>query len=173
MNNIIELYYKDNLIESYLNELNESSKRYYHVSTDNLNNKILYPRIPSNTYIDRGYENNTIPRISFALDIDHCLLALGKNIKGKVFNVYEPYDYNSIKVITNDELIKKQYTPDAKYTKEVWIVTKCKMKYIGKIKVINASNDFEIFKLGPGSMKDYTVKMYYWNYKIIDKGDIE
>ncbi len=42
------------------------------------------------------------------------------------------------------------------------------MKYVGKIKVIKASNDYEQFDLGEGSMKGYTVKLYYWDYKILE-----
>ncbi len=97
-----------NILETYLNELNNiKHNRFFHISTNDLNNKILKPKIPFNTFIESGYENKTIPRISFSTSVDYCLMALGKNIKGYIFNVYEPYDYKNIKIINNDEIIKK------------------------------------------------------------------
>jgi hypothetical protein len=144
----------------------------YHLSTDDLDQQTLEPKVPDNILTKLGIENNTIPRVSFAPEIKYALLAIGYNrIKEstlKIFNVYEPDNYKTIKILTSKELESKDYVPDVDKTKEVWILNNVKLKYVGKIKVLNRTKEFISIKLG----QNRELKNYYWNYKVID-GDLK
>lgn len=147
--------------------------RIYHISSNDLHEKILIPKIPQNILTKLGVENNTIPRISFSPSISHSLLAIGSNRirQGpKVLNVFEPSNYSKIKTISNKELQKKRYVPDADKTKEVWVINSIEVKYCGKIQIIKQSNKFITIKFGP--QKEHIIKNYFWEFKIID-GDIK
>jgi len=169
-----------NLLNEYLQFLYEAyqGERLFHIShASRPDIKIMIPKIPENEYVRRGWEDGTIPRISFALDVDHCILALGFNkIKNntKIYNVYEPADYSKIKVKTNKELIRKDLVPDAEQTKEVWILNKTKVNLIAKIQILNnKTNRYEIVKYGPegkNTPEKYR-RAYYWDWKLL-KGDI-
>lgn len=143
--------------------------RLYHISSDNIDEKILDPRIPNNILTKIGAENNTIPRISFATEIKYALLAIGSNRLEnglKILYVFEPTDYKKIKILTDKEISEKGYVPDVEKTKEHWILNKTKVKYCGKIQLLNKTNKFIEIKFG--SLK---IKNYFWNYKVLD-GDI-
>ncbi len=129
----------------------------YHISEKNLNNEILYPRIPSNYMAKNGYEDNKIPRISFSKSIDGCLMALSANIKGKEFYIHMPIDDNiKIKNITKNEV------PDANLTDEVWVLGPVKIKVIGKLKVINVINKPLTYEYGNNK-----AKLYKWKWEMI------
>lgn len=144
----------------------------YHLSTENLNNKVLIPKIPYNILTKLGVENNTIPRVSFSPTISHAILAIGFNrIKSgsKTYNVYEPENYKDIKIITDNDLDTKRYVPDVDKTKEHWVVSNVKIKYVGKIKILKPKNEFILITWGPN--QDQKIKNYFWEYKVLD-GDI-
>ena len=129
----------------------------YHISEKNLDNKILYPRIPNNYMTKNGYEDNKTPRVSFSKSIDGCLIALSANIKGKEFYIYEPIDNNvKIKSITNNDV------PDANLTDEVWILEPVKIKVTGKIKVLDSIDEPLIYKYGNNE-----ASLYKWKWKSI------
>jgi len=160
----------------YLHELYQG-ERLFHISHASRGIiKEMNPRIPDNEYIRNGWEDGTIPRISFALDVDHCILSLGFNkIKNntKIYNVYEPSDYSKIKVKSNKELIRKKLVPDAEQTDEVWILNKTKVDNVAQIKIIKPTNRYETVKFGPqGEDTPETYRRaWYWEWKII-KGKI-
>ena len=158
------------ILETYLRELTES-QRLFHVSTHHQIKKLI-PKIPDNFYTKNDWENKTIKRISVSTDIDHCLLALGYNVinESKIFSVYEPKDYSKIKVLSNREIIKKDYVSDAKQTKETWLLTPTEFKNIAKIKVLRASNKYETVPIvpdGPDTPKENR-KACYWEWEVID-----
>jgi hypothetical protein len=145
--------------------------RLFHISSSNLNGKTLTPKVPDNILTKMGIENNTIPRVSFAPDVKHAILAIGYNrIKTgpKILNVYEPENYRTIKLRHSDYLTANGYVPDADETLETWILNSIKLKYAGKIKIIKPTKEFVRIKL-PGNQE---IKNYYWEYKVLD-GDIE
>ena len=140
----------------------------YHISSNDLNGKILQPKIPSNILTKIGAEDNKTPRVSFAPTIDHALLAIGFNrLKSgpKLLNVYEPTAYKNI--VTDKQLDSKGFVPDANKTKEHWITKPVRLKYVGKIRLIKPSKKF--VEVRAGSIK---LKNYYWEYKVI-VGDLE
>lgn len=143
----------------------------YHISSKNLDGKVLRPKIPKNILTKMGIENNTIPRVSFAPDVKHAILAIGYNrIKSgpKILNVYEPENYQTIKLRHSDYLSANGYVPDADETLETWVLNHVRVKYAGQIKLIKPGKGFVRIKL-PGNNE---IKNYYWEYKIID-GDLE
>lgn len=143
----------------------------FHISSNDLNNKIITPKIPDNILTKMGIENNSIPRISFAPEIKYSLLAIGYNrLKSgpDILNVYEPDNYRSLKIIDSKELDQKGYVPDAKRTREVWVLNNVKFKYLGKIKIIKPKKEFVKIDL-PGGQ---SIKNYFWEYKVID-GEFE
>lgn len=144
--------------------------RLFHASSNDLNNTLLTPKIPSNILTKLGVENGSIPRVSFAPDVKHCLLAIGYNrIKSgpKILNVYEPNNYKLIKAIHSNDLFKKNYVPDANKTLEVWVLNKVRVVYAGKIKIIRPTKKYIEVSLPTGDK----MKNYYWEYKVLD-GDL-
>lgn len=145
--------------------------RLFHISSKNLDGRVLTPKIPNNILTKLGVENNTIPRVSFALDVKHAILAIGYNrIKkgSKILNAYEPENYRNIKLRHSEYLTANGYVPDADETQETWVLNSVKLKYAGKIKIIKQAKEFVRIKL-PGNQE---IKNYYWEYKVLD-GDIE
>jgi len=144
--------------------------RLFHASARDLNNKVLTPTIPDNILTKLGVENSDIPRVSFAPDVKHCLLAIGYNrIKNgpKILNVYEPENYRTVKAIHSADLVRRNYVPDADKTLEVWVINKVKVVYTGKIKIISPTRDYVEISLPTGDK----LKNYYWKYKVLD-GDL-
>ncbi|WQJ53490.1 MAG: hypothetical protein [Wendovervirus sonii] len=105
----------------------------YHLSKENMNGKILYPRIPkfAATLNDPGYENNQTPRICFSSSISGAYRAL-KTCEGgpSIMYVHVPdgpiNPANIIKCTEADVY-------DSIVTGEYWITEPVKMKCIAKI----------------------------------------
>lgn len=156
------------IIEQYLLEL-QTSNKLYHLSQVDLNGKVIVPKIPNNLFTKLGIENNTIPRISFAPTISQCITAIGNNrIEGnpeKRYYVFEPDDYNKIKIISNEELIKRKLIIDAKQSGEIWVVSKVKFKEVGVIEVIKKEKLLYTIDYQGGPSK-----FYKWKYKVLDGG---
>ena len=136
----------------------------YFISKDNLDGKILEPRVPDNFFTKNGYEESETGRVCFAPSIDQCLMGLSQNLTNKEFFVHIP-------IITKDTKI---YTPtlsevpDAKITGEIWITTPIKIKNIGKIRVIKDSGK-------PGrkfSYGDKEAELYDWDWEWIQVNEI-
>ncbi len=105
----------------------------YHVSFNEIQNGMLYPRVPENR---APHEDRTIPRICFADSIENCITAMpagGKALKNlylrskmlpisAILHVYH-INSNSISVdnlIPNDQVAR--HVQDAKRTGEVWVI---------------------------------------------------
>jgi len=155
-------YFKDKpetvLSESALLET-KNDKQYYHVSQSNLDGKTLQPSIPNNYFTKNGYEDNKTKRVCFTNSIDNCLRALSQkctnmelyvHILDGNYNVYTP---------SIDEV------PDCKVTGEVWVTKPCKVKCIGKIKVIGDRGEDSLpFKYG-----NKTAELYDWDWEWIEQ----
>ncbi|MDD2181110.1 MAG: hypothetical protein PHW32_01945 [Bacilli bacterium] len=130
-------------------------KNVYHLSESNLNNKILYPRIPQNFMTRNAYEENSTKRVSFSTSISGALTGISSNLDGKEFYIHEPISYDNLilKEISNDQV------PDQSLTDEIWVLNPVKLKVIGKIKVINSKSDTYKYKYGK-----FTAETYNWNY---------
>ena len=129
----------------------------YFISEKNIDNNTLFPRIPDNYFTKHGYEDNKHKRVCFCKTIEQCLMALSKNCKDIIFNVYEVDDVSKYQVF-KPEIIE---VPDSKITEELWILTPVKLKYIGKIKCIDSiENEGHIFKYD-----DKTATLYEWTYQ--------
>lgn len=140
----------------------------YFISTKNFNNKKLIPRIPINYFTKNNYENNSIKRISFSKSILGALAGLSSNLTNKTLYVHVPNPKpNKEDIITNSEIIKNKYVPDAKITKEFWVMKLVILKSIMKIKVIKAKNGMK-FYYGTGKNRKSAI-LYNWKYIILEK----
>ena len=145
-----------NIGEDDLKKINYNDKLYF-VSEKNIKDDILLPRIPNNYFTQNGYEDNIHKRVCFCKTIEKCLMALSKNCKDLVFNVYEADDTTKYQVYKPDV----SEVPDSIITEELWILSPVKLKFIGKIKCANSvENDGHTFKYG-----GKTAKLYEWKYE--------
>ena len=132
----------------------------YFISEKQLNSNVLLPKRPDNYFTQNGYEDSKTKRVCFCKSIDKCLMALSKNCKDLVFNVYEVNDASNYEVFTPSTI----EVPDSKMTEELWILTKVKVIYIGKIKCIKViKNEGYEFSYG---IK--TARLYEWKYEWIN-----
>jgi ribosomal protein S18 acetylase RimI-like enzyme len=142
--------------------LNNYGGSLYFVSQEELNGKVLAPRIPDNYFTKNNYEDNTIKRVCFAPSIDKCLMGLSQNLKGKEFYVYEPD--GEYEVYKPD----KNLVPDSLITGELWILKPVKLKRVNRIKVIDDAGEDGI----PFYYGDNKAELYKWNYEIIDESAV-
>ena len=152
-------------LESTIMESMKNNNKLYFLSTINMNDDKLTPRIPSNYFTKNNYEENKTPRVCFAKTIDGCLMGLSKNLTDKEFYVHvpDPDGYYNVYNPTIKEV------PDCKITGEVWIKKPVDLKCIGKIKVLKDTGEVGIpFKYG-----DKTAELYKWDWKWVDKYDDE
>lgn len=113
-------------------------KRLFHISKNCLDGKTLNPNIPDNEFTKRGIENNSIPRICFAPTVNQCLLALGidkykDRPEPEIYFIHEPIDYYNLEIISNEEIVKNNYVPNAEKTKETWVIEPCEVECVGII----------------------------------------
>lgn len=143
-----------------LNNINESkSDDLYFISENNMDGKILQPRIPNNYFTKNGYEENQTKRVCFSTSIDKCLMALSMNCKGKEYYVHQPVgEYTIINPTIKD-------VPDSKITGEKWITSPVKIKCVSKIKVLDDDGkDGKKFNYG-----ENTAELYGWKWEYINE----
>jgi uridine kinase len=143
--------------------LSLNTDKIYHVSDTNLSGKTIMPSIPNNYMTEHGFENNTIARISFAPSIVQCLAGISDNLEGKIFYVHEPSNYDDLVTMTNEDIIKQSYVPDAAITGELWSMKPTQVRCVAKIKVLKAIKKPHTYAYG-----NNTASLYFWNYKIIE-----
>jgi hypothetical protein len=159
---------KNNLVEGFLLEI-QSKRKMYHLSQNNLDGKTLIPKIPDNIFNKIGLEDKKIPRISFSTTISQCITAIGynrvKDNPDKKYIVFEPEDYNKIKIISNEEIIRQNLVVDAKQSGEIWVISNVKLKRVGMIEVLKEKG--LAYKIeNPYYNKPF--KFYKWKYKVLD-----
>lgn len=131
----------------------------YHLSFENLDGKILQPRIPDNYLTAVGYEENTIQRVCFSETISGALMSMHRCLTDKILYVHKPL--RTSKTITNEEIINKQYVPDAVYSKEIWVLEEVELEVIKKIRVIGTIGEFN-YQYG-----EHTAPIYQWGWLAI------
>lgn len=138
-------------------------KNLYFLSFDNMDNKILTPRIPDNFFTQNGYEDNTTKRVCLSTSIDKCLMALSMNLNKKELYIHVPIgSYDIYKPSTKE-------VPDCDITGEVWIKKPVRIKTIGKIKVKTSPKNGIKFKYG----NNKEAELYPWDYEWIEKYDTD
>lgn len=103
---------------------------YYHVSSDNQDDKKFKPRIPD---CRMDEEDGKTKRVCFSTSILGCLYAISAiNYMNtdKIFYVHVPYNY---KGKIHKPTIKQ--VPDVRITREKWFLNQVRLKCIGKIKI--------------------------------------
>ena len=138
----------------------EYNGKLYFITEKQLNSNVLLPKIPNNYFTQNGYEDSKTKRVCFCKSIDKCLIALSKNCKDLVFNVYEVDDTDNYEVFAPSSID----VPDSGVTEELWILTKVKVKYIGKIKSTKVIPD-ESYEFSYGTK---TARLYDWEYEWIN-----
>ena len=145
---------------------NKKEKKYYFLSENDMNEKVLQPRIPNNYMTKNGYEDNKTKRVCFAPSINQCLMGLSMNLKDKEFYVHIPDPEIDIKKLLYKPSIKE--VPDSKITGEVWIKVPIKIICTGKILVTGDAGEPGIpYTYGNG----LTAELYKWNWKWIERND--
>jgi len=126
-------------------ELLSERKKLYHISKNN-NLTELRSSIPADILLNKKgtLENYVTPRICFAGSIEGCILgcyleqSTFDGLPYLEFSVYEPTDYNILKVKSNRELISDKEVFDAAITGEVWVLNNSiKVTKVGRIRVWN------------------------------------
>lgn len=136
-------------------------KTLYFLSTKNMDDERLQPRIPNSALIDNGSEDSTTKRICFCPSIDKCLMALSRNIAGQEFYVHV-LDLSMIDKSYYKNLLhypEKDEVPDAIVTREVWVLKPVTVECIGKIKVTRDNG-----KAYPYYYNGKKAELYGWNW---------
>lgn len=137
---------------------------FFHVSTAELDGRILHPRVPQNYMVDNGFENNKVARVSFGPSIRQCLLALPFKREGMRLFVYKP---------AKDVLFtrpNKHDVPDTGITEEIWVLESVKMKKVGIIELTEPEEEGHDYKYGKPFIKQKAT-LYGYNYKYMEKYD--
>jgi hypothetical protein len=136
-------------------KLSNYTGKLYCISKENLDGKLLTPRVPKNYFTENGYEDATTPRVCFTPDVGKCLTALSQNCAGQTYYVYEPTDRHDV-YKPNEFAV-----PDAKVTDELWVREPVRLKKVGKIYCTgDDGKDGLRFNYG-----DNTAELYGWNYE--------
>lgn len=146
----------------------EHMLKLYHVAEDKVESKKLSPRVPSNYMVENGFEDGETPRICFATTIADALVAMSRDLAGKILHVYEvEVDPESKYFYSSDELIDK--VPDVLVTNEVWWCQDIEVPYTHSIKVIDAKSKPLRYIYGDGK----EASLYAWNYELhVEKEDL-
>lgn len=126
----------------------------YHLSSENLDGLLIYPRVPDNSMVRYGHEDGVTQRVSFAPTVGQCLRGFAKDIKDQVF-----YVHVASNTPTYIKPTQKQ-VPDVQVTGEIWATSPVTMKCIGIIKVTHARPEPTGFNYGGTNAQSYA-----WNYQ--------
>lgn len=94
------------------------------------------------------------PRISVSPSIEQCFWAIYSNISKYFekehypymeFTVYSPIITDSVKLMSNEEIVKKRLVHDAHVTEEVFILSRVEMKKRFTIRIKNCLKNKEIW----------------------------
>lgn len=194
---INESVYDENILEA-LQDLKNgvnpfSNKTFYHISfDDNLDDKVLKPRIPS--WITRemkkdkdfakkmdtikttgkdvygtGYEEYKTPRVCLSNSIEGCLNAIINDndrmtLAGKQIYVYIPEKpISQYKTKMNKAIQKDGDIFDSNITNEMWILEPVKMKYVGSIVVDKVTTEKKT-KFANDKKKTLIKYIYKWHW---------
>ena len=129
----------------------------YFISTSNMDDKTLEPRVADNYFTRNGYEDNTTKRVSFAPSVNQCLMGLSQDVSNKDFYVYKPSDRSNLDIYKPNP----KAVPDSSVTGELWVTTPVKLKRVGKIHC-TGDDGKEGKKFNYGT---HTAELYGWNFE--------
>ena len=129
----------------------------YFISTSNMDDKTLEPRVVDNYFTRNGYEDDTTKRVSFAPSVNQCLMGLSQDVSNKGFYVYEPSDRSNLDIYKPNP----KAVPDSSVTGELWVTTPVKLKRVGKIHC-TGDDGKEGKKFNYGT---HTAELYGWNFE--------
>lgn len=129
----------------------------YFISTSNMDDKTLEPRVVDNYFTRNGYEDNTTKRVSFAPSVNQCLMGLSQDVSNKDFYVHEPSDRSNLDIYKPNP----KAVPDSSVTGELWVTTPVKLKRVGKIHC-TGDDGKEGKKFNYGA---HTAELYGWNFE--------
>mgnify|MGYP000081011234 CR=1 FL=1 len=133
----------------------------YHITKEKIKDSILIPKIPKNSYTERGVEDNTIPRVCFSNNVSNCITALcDSKLTGEILYVYKTKQDKEFYFPTREQV------PDYDYTHEMWSLEPIEVEYQYKIKVGELLiNEF-------GYCDDRVDCMWYvYDYKVLPEGE--
>jgi GNAT superfamily N-acetyltransferase len=127
------------------------AKGMYHLSEKPLASLTMSPRVPDNYLTQKGFEDGTTPRVSFAESVDGAIRGLSMKLSGKELHVYVPVGKYSRLTPTIAQV------PDSKVTSEQWVTSDVRVKLLGKIKVVSPKDT----PAGAYTLSDGTVHELY------------
>lgn len=129
----------------------------YFISTKNMDDQTLEPRVVDNFFTRNGYEDNTTKRVSFAPSVNQCLMGLSQDVSNKDFYVYEPADRSKLDIYKPNP----KAVPDSSLTGELWVTTPVQLRRVGKIRCTgDDGKDGKKFNYGT-----HTAELYGWNFE--------
>lgn len=150
--------FESGLKHAAIDESATSKSQLYFVSTENLDKKILAPRIPSNYFTRNNFEENTTPRVCLSTSIEGACIGLSQAIEGTKLYVHTPVNDINYYTPTTEEV------PDRKFSHEVWVKEPVRMKCIGQIKITEATKSHK-FTYG----KTHEGELWEWSYEWIKR----
>lgn len=165
-----------------------SDKMVFHVTPEkHADGQVWNPRVPD--YLDpynpeeKGFEDNTTPRICFSTSIEGCLNGITVNLPrqnpdqfDKMYVYIPEKPWKEYKHKTNKELVKEKLVYDANVTREVWITEPVRMKLYGVIRVDQVSKvkRKSVVPTSKGEKGDRNYFTYKWHWvvkpKVLEKG---
>lgn len=138
-------------------KLNNYHGPMYFISTRNMDDKTLTPRVVDNFFTRNGYEDATTKRVSFAPSVNQCLMGLSQDVSNKEFYVYEPAERSKLDIYKPNP----KAVPDSNLTGELWVTTPVQLKRVGKIRCTgDDGQDGKKFNYG-----NHTAELYGWNFE--------
>ena len=149
------------VLESMREELSTTSSQMYMLSNENLDGKVLKPRVPSNFLTVNGYEDNTTKRVCFSPSIDKALSALSRKLTGETLFVHVPSVKSGIS-LKDIKYPSTKEVPDSSITGEMWVTKDVPLTCIGSIYVTGPTR-------GRGHSYTYgngkTAELYDWSWE--------
>lgn len=137
-------------------------KHLYHLSDENHNNEVFYPRVPKTITYDEDVKTK---RICFSSSMSGAFRAHFNYRTGWIIK----YVHIPIRPI-NEKYLKKptiKEVPDIQDTGEWWCTRRVKLKCIGKVKM--RENLKEIFFIKSNNSKNFDHELYSIDIKWIEK----
>lgn len=128
----------------------------------------LIPKRPKNGFIDDGFEDGKVLRISLAPTIMGCVRGVDYGYQEKIMYVYQPTSVNPKYLIQPTP----RQVPDVRWTHEVWYTKPLNVKLIGAIK-LKGVNGFTWVSNGKGNKSRFQMRVYKYKYNKIKTPTIE
>ena len=138
-----------------MNLLRIQNKELFHISFARNLEGTWSPKLPDGPgYGDTSLSEPEFPRISVGPTVGHCFWAIYPNIS-KFFEehnlphidmcVYTPVMERGVKVLSNEEIVKRKLVHDAHVTKESYILSEVRMIKHSEIRIYNCTKNKEIW----------------------------